>query len=509
MFKYALIFFISIFLVSCQSIQKNRIADNDDGKIEIAILQMNDVYEISGVSGGAFGNLARVSHYYDQIKAQYPCHYMVLAGDFLNPSLINTIKYEGSRIQGRQMIETLNAMDLDLVTLGNHEFDLKMKDLQKRIDESDFTWITSNLQQICGSTSYPFYKTVKGKKQFFPETVQHKFKDKDGTEIKIGFFSVTLNSNPTDYYQYSNADSCAHEAIENLKNENEVVIGLTHLDIHDDTIMARNEPDLDLILGGHDHDNMKYQIGDVVVAKADANAKTVYLHILSFDKNTNSLDIESKLINIDAKIPAKPAVQKVIDKWEGILTNEIKSIIEKPNEIIYFANEPLDGRESSIRHKQTKLGDLICQALLEASSPEVSAAILNSGSVRIDDQLSGEITGIDIFRVLPFGGQIIEVDIKGSLLKGVLNYSEKHKGNGAYLQLANIEWKGNEWKIQEETIQDENYYRIAMNDFLIRGFDIPFLKAENEGIKNIYKPKSSAEKGYEIRVAIINYLKTL
>ena len=93
---------------------------------------------------------------------------LVHAGDFLNPSLIGTLRYEGERIKGRQMVEVMNAMGFDIAVLGNHEFDIGEEDLQKRINESTFDWISTNTYQVCGEKVYPFFKEVDGKKRFFP-----------------------------------------------------------------------------------------------------------------------------------------------------------------------------------------------------------------------------------------------------------------------------------------------------------------------------------------------------
>ena len=43
---------------------------------------------------------------------------------FLYPSALGTIKYNGVPMYGRQMVDVLNAIGLDLVTFGNHEFDI-------------------------------------------------------------------------------------------------------------------------------------------------------------------------------------------------------------------------------------------------------------------------------------------------------------------------------------------------------------------------------------------------
>lgn len=57
----------------------------------------------------------------------------VLAGDFLSPSLLGTLKWEGERIKGKHMVDVLNATGIDLVTFGNHEFDIDEASLQKEL----------------------------------------------------------------------------------------------------------------------------------------------------------------------------------------------------------------------------------------------------------------------------------------------------------------------------------------------------------------------------------------
>jgi 5'-nucleotidase/UDP-sugar diphosphatase len=59
--------------------------------------------------------------------------------------------------------------------------------------------------------------------------------------------------------------------------------------------------------------------------------------------------------------------------------------------------------------------------------------------IRIDNKLKGNITALAIFRVLPNGGNILEVEIKGSLLKRVLDVGVLISGTGAYLQRFNAE----------------------------------------------------------------------
>ena len=69
---------------------------------------------------------------------------------------------------------------------------------------------------------------------------------------------------------------------------------------------------------------------------------------------------------------------------------------------------------------------------------EVDLAIMNSGSVRIDDCLQGQITQADIIRVLPFGGSMLTVDLKGSLLTRLLDTGKSNIGTGGFLQTTGV-----------------------------------------------------------------------
>lgn len=507
-FGFLLFLFIGFF-ISCST--PKSITSTDDGQIEVAIVQMNDVYEIAGVDGGRAGGLSRVAHYFTEIQKKYPASMLVLAGDFLNPSLLGTMRYEGERIRGKQMIEALNAMGLDLVAFGNHEFDLNENDLQLRIDESNFDWIATNLYQVCGDREYPFYREVNGRKQFIPESKVYALKDADGTMINLGFFSATIPSNPVDYVNYYNPDSCAALEIDHLKKSSDVLIGLTHLAIDQDLALAKMQPDVKLIMGGHEHNNMFYKVGSATVAKADANARTVYLHVIGYNKRTGKVSIHSDLIEINEQIQKDPLVEEVVQKWNQIMETNIKQVVDKPYEIVYHADPALDGRETTIRHQQCNMGQLFSAAMLKASRHQSVAAIMNSGSIRIDDEISGDITALDIFRALPYGGSVMEVTVTGNLLFGILRFSENAKGNGAYLQYSGLEKKGEDWLIGGKALDREGSYTIALTDFLLRGLDIPFLTEENTGISAIYKPNGDDKDDLrnDIRKAIIEYLKQI
>ena len=480
----------------------------DDGKIDFTFLQINDVYEIAPIQNGKFGGMARVETVHQELLKENPNTLLVMAGDFLNPSLLGTIKYQGERISGKQMIEVMNAMNFGLVALGNHEFDLKSTALQKRLNESSFEWISGNVLENKDGTFAPFSKMVNNQQQTINDTYIKEFTDADGTTVSVGFISVCIPSNPQDFVKYQDVFKEATHDYNQLKDKVDVVFGLTHVKISQDKELLEMLPNIPLIMGGHEHTNMLVPVGGSFVAKADANAKTAYIHRISYDKKTKKALVHSELKEINATIVADKRVGAIVDKWQGILKTKIKEIIKNPDEVIFTAKIPLDGRDTPIRSTQTNLGKIIARAMSLTYNDAVDCALVNGGSIRIDDELSGAITAVDVFRVLPYGGAILKVKIKGSLLKKVLDYGENAAGTGAYLQRYNAQKVAGNWLVNAKEINPSKTYTVAFSDYLLKGFDIPFLSEKNKGVLSVYNPKPT-EIAADIRKAVIAYLKTL
>jgi len=512
----------------------------DDGIIEIQFLQMNDVYEISPLGDGT-GGLARVATIRKELLAKNPNTFTVLAGDFISPSVLGTLKYEGKRIRGRHMVDVLNTLGLDWVVFGNHEFDYDdLADLQARLDESEFEWFGSNvlltkpLSPENGHTwiETQFSKNLKnGKSQTCGLNQISTVKDADGTILQLGVFGVTINTGKKPYVTYKDWFEVAESSFRMLKNAAfekdgvavkgaDVVVALTHLDVADDKKISAMLPEIPLIMGGHEHDNQIYKIGKATVAKADANAKTVYVHTLRYDKKTKSATVKSELRRVDASIPDDPATAAVVNKWLKIRDESLVSSGFEASKIVANLPEPLDCREVIVRHTQCKAGEIITSAMFAAAKTNPDCALVNSGSIRVDDILKSPLTEFDIIRMLPFGGGISEVEMRGSLLRKTLEASLANKGKGGYLQLKNIRQDASgKWLVNEKPLDDTKIYRVAIGDFLLTGAEqkMEFLKASldtdgkssNPDILKITKPDPN-DKGdvrNDIRHAVIRYLR--
>lgn len=502
------IYFIlmGLYLMSCQT-QKNS-SIKSDNLVSFKIIQINDVYEIDAINAGKNGGLARVAHIKDSIQKVNPNTFYFLAGDFLNPSLLGTIQVEGERLQGKQMVEVLNASGLDLVTFGNHEFDLKESDLLKRLNESDFKWTSANTWHVHSDGHYPFEIVKENSVTQVSDYEIFNVENSKGKSLKFGVFGVTIPSNPKEYVVYKDMFEEAKRAYDQASKESDFVLGLTHVSLEQDREIARIIPDLPLIMGGHEHHNILEKEGKTMIAKADANALSLFVHTFEYNVHTKELNFDSELIKVTDAHQSCPKVQGVVDRWNNVLDENLKTIIDNPNEIVFKTVEPLDGTDVGSRSRQTNLGEIITRAMAYVYNNEVDATFTNGGGIRIDDMLEGELTSKDIFRIMPFGGSIYRVEMTGELLIEVLDFGENAEGTGAYLQRNNIEKNSiGQWMIDNELINESEIYKIALNDFLMLGLDIPFLTPENKGVKSVYTPKKG-ELSYDLRRAIIYYMKT-
>jgi len=274
-------------------------------------------------------------------------------------------------------------------------------------------------------------------------------------------------------------------------------------------------------MGGHEHDNQIHKVGGTVITKADANAKTVYVHTLRYDKKKGTCTVKSELRKVDSSIADEPKTLAVVNKWEKIQNDALLAAGINASNVVAKLEKPLDCRETVVRTTQAQIGKMITEAMFMVSKNKPEAVFMNSGSIRVDDVLSGSLTELDIVRILPFGGSIVEVEMTGALLLKTLDAGYKNVGGGGYLQLYRIrrdETTG-KWFVMDKELDNNKLYRITLPDFLLTGNEanMSFLKASlgtdgkstNPDIPKILKPdaKDKTDLRNDIRLAFIQYLK--
>lgn len=438
-------------------------------KVDFTLLQLNDVYEIAPLNAGKTGGLARVATLQKQLKAANEHTYGILAGDLLSPSAIGTSLFNGERLAGKQMISVFNHLHWDYATFGNHEFDVGKAALLKRLGETKTVFFSSNV--LDSATQHPFRHSR--------ETVVFTV---DG--IKVGLAGITVPHKRLDFVTFLEPLAAANKAVQQLKQQQaDVIILVTHQDLDSDIEFAEKLDGVDLIIGGHEHENVYVVRGAklVPITKADANAKSAFIHNISIDKQSGAKHIESKLVFLDESVPLDAETTDLVNQWQQQAFAAFRKQGFEPDHVICRTQAALDGLESSVRNRKTALTGLIAKAFLQAYK-NAELSLYNSGAIRIDDILpAGAITEYDVIKILPFGDNLSLVQLSGELLERTLNAGERNKGKGGFLQYANVSYVDKQWLVNGQAIDPKRSYKAAINNFLLEQGDegLEFLTLNN------------------------------
>lgn len=430
----------------------------------LTFLHINDVYEIAPVKGqGGFGPLMTLLRQERQRDGQA---ITTVGGDFLSPSLLS------GTTQGEQMIALFNAIKVDAVTFGNHEFDFGVEPLKKRMAEATFPWIGTNVASADGSA---FFTTV----PHWTKTVG---------DIKVGFLglitpeSARLSSGGPSL-SFAPVQASAAAAIKALKADGAaVIVALTHLTIEEDRELANAVKGIDLILGGHDHDPISFYEGSTLILKAGHDAQ--YLGVVRLlvstkttDKGpaTTTLPTEWRFVST-AGVAPDPMVEQVVSGYTKKLDDDLAAVIAT-------TTTDLDSRKDSVRTREATMGNLIADAL--RSTLKADVAITNGGGIRADAlrPAGTALTRKDFFAELPFGnvGVLVEmsgVDLLATLEHGVSKVEDKA---GRFPQVSGLTMtydpKAPAGKrvqtvaVAGKPLDPKAVYRVATNDYLLKGGD--------------------------------------
>jgi 5'-nucleotidase/UDP-sugar diphosphatase len=464
----------------------------DDGAARVTLLHINDVYEISAVEGGKSGGLARVATLLEQLRRENPGTRMLLGGDFVSPSALGTARVNGERLAGRQMIAVLNAAGLDLATLGNHEFDISEVALAARIGESRFGYVSTNVTDSLGR---PLLE--------IPRHVILRLTDARGRAARIAVVGATVDQVHRPNLRYQPAADALRRHLALLKDSADAFVALTHLRLQDDVSLADSLPELDLILGGHEHENWMLRRGArfTPIIKADANARSAAIVSLAVRSGARPV-VDWRLLAITDSITEQPVVAAEVKRWTEIAYEAFRREGLAPERPIATLPVPLDAREAIVRNQENDFTRILTRSL-RAEAPEAEVALFNAGSVRLDDVLPpGPVTEYDVIRLLPFGGKVVEVEMTGALLRRVLDQGDRNRGIGGFLLRANVAPAPGGWQIGSSPLDTLRRYRVVTSDFLISGGEqnLGYLSEQNPGLKLLRTLR-------DVRLVVIDELK--
>ena len=445
--------------------------------VTVTLVHLNDVYEILPVEGGKAGGLARVATVIRKLKAADPAVLTTLAGDYLSPSALGTARVDGQPLAGRQMVAVLNAAGVDWATFGNHEFDVPEAAFRAHLADAKFRLVSTNVT-ASGGQPFPGVPTS----AIVPVAA-------GGRTLRIGLVGVTVDATKKDWVGYRDAIAAAKAEVEKLRDRTDAIVALTHLSLAQDTEFVTAVPGIDVVLGGHEHENWLLYRGPrfVPIVKADANVRSLAIVTLTFGAPGTRPVVAARLQLVDDGIAADPAVDAVARQWTERGFAAFRREGFAPEAVVATATEPLDGRESTVRNRAGRLTDVIVAGLArEAGAPDV--ALFNAGSVRIDDVVPpGPVTEYDIIRVLPFGGKVVTATFDGALLARVLDTGESNEGLGGYLHARGARRENGTWLVQGKPIDPAARYTVALTDFLLTGGEtnLGFLTRANPQVGDV------------------------
>uniref|UniRef100_A0A3B4BLQ1 5'-nucleotidase n=1 Tax=Periophthalmus magnuspinnatus TaxID=409849 RepID=A0A3B4BLQ1_9GOBI len=293
------------------------------------------------------------------------------------------------------------------------------------------------------------------------------------------------------------------------------IIALGHSGFSVDQDIARSVQGVDVVIGGHSNTflyngpppSVEVPVGpypvliksvdgrQVPVVQAYAFGKYLGHLRLRFDSDGNVLEADGNPVLLDSSIPEDPEILEQVEQWKQNLRNFSSQVVGKT---LVFLN----GSNEECRFRECNLGNLICDAMVDSALGfsedlqwnHVSAALMNGGGVRnsIDEETrNGSITMEDLLSVLPFGGTIDLVLLKGSTLKKAFEHSVHRYGQstGEFLQVSGFQVdldlsKPPYSRVQSlrilctlcrvpmfDLVQDDLVYKVLVPSYMVTGGD--------------------------------------
>jgi len=350
--------------------------------IEIIILHTNDMHS-------KIDNFGKLAYLADSLRKTHKYVFLVGAGDNFTGNPIVDMYPD----KGYPMIDLMNKLDFDVTAIGNHEFDMGQEMQNKRRKQATFPFISCNIDASGAILKQPDpYVILKAGK------------------IKIPFLGIIQlgengipDSHPSrlEGLKFTDGFTKAQDFVW-LKEKYGMLIGLTHLGVEVDEPLAKAYPQFDVIIGGHSHTTMTkpMMVNDVMIVQTGSGLKNVGKIILQLTDGKIT-DRRYELIPLAGISGTKPEVQAMIDKYNSN---------EEMNRIIATAETAFETEE--------ELGCMMTDAI--TARIKTDFAFQNGGGIRISNLPQGNILLKDIFRLDPFGNQVVTFTMTYDEIKSLI-----------------------------------------------------------------------------------------
>ncbi|ECF1774706.1 bifunctional metallophosphatase/5'-nucleotidase [Salmonella enterica subsp. enterica serovar Welikade] len=447
------------------------------------------------------GGFAPISKIVKDAKAKEKDVFFFDAGDYFTGPFISTLT------KGEAIIDILNTMPYDAVSVGNHEFDHGHENLVKQLSKLQFPVLLDNV--FYSGTDTPLIKE--------PYTIV----EKDGFKIGvIGMHGVSafyeaIAAGVREGVDCRDPIPYVKKQLEELKGKVDLTVLLAHEGVpgmqssageadvaralKTDVDMAKSLEGygLNVLITGHAHKGTPepIKVGDTLVVSTDAYTIELGKLVLDWNPETKKVDsYNGKLITMYADTyKPDPVTQAKIDEWD----NKVKKITD---EVVAHSPEVLTRSYG----ESAPTGNLITDALM-ATVPGADASFYNAGGIRTELP-KGNITYGDVLSMYPFTNDVMSMEISGKDLKSIMSHAADLK-NGMLHVSKTVQFKYDstkplgqrivEFDIKGKPVVDNKLYTVALDSFIGKGGGgFTFTKGKN--IKYI---------GIQTAPALVNYMK--
>ncbi len=466
-------------------------------------------------------NIARKVTAVKEVRAKKPNALLVDAGDVFSGSLYF------NEFKGQADLAFMNLMGYDVMTFGNHEFDLGSSSeghqaLVDFIKGAQFPFVSANVDFSKDNKFTGLFSDLISSDPKNGKIYNGIIKEINGE--KVGIFGLTTAetkdiSSPGSI-AFENYIEEAEKAVKAFEDKGvNKIIALTHIGYDDnpaydnDLMLAKSVAGIDVIVGGHSHTQLDKP---VVVDKnmgGQAKDKTIIVQAYQYNDYLGTLDVTFNPQGV--VIAHNGALLKVADYAEDAnAVTTLKPFKDKVDAVsksetgataTVALENPRDNGDTakpSVRKNETPLGNVITDGMLAKAkqyNKDVIMALQNGGGIRTAIN-QGPITVGEVISVLPFGNTLATVTLTGAELKQTLEKSVSlyPLENGGFLHVsgAKVEFDSSKpagqrivkisYKDAQNNyieIQDNLKYTIATNAFTAKGgdgFDV-LAKAYAEG----------------------------
>jgi len=375
------------------------------------------------------------------------------AGDFMTGSMICEIEYLGA--YGGALVAMMNRVGYDGMTPGNHEFDISVANFKALENIAEFPILCADMAKgdtLLTGKAYHIY---------------------DVGGLKAGVIGLTYHrmrgmvSDPNlEGYDSIEPETIIDSLITEIDPVTDVIIALSHLGLGYDRQLAQATVGLDLIVGGHTHDELEKPeiVNGVLIVQAGSNCQFLGRIDLTVEGDS-VVDYHGELIPmLTENIRPDSQISAMVSRFSSEIDDLYGKVIGK-----------LKDRWENAYGKETIIGDWVTDILRERLYTDL--AIINSGAIR-KDLGPGDITVKDIHEMLPFNNQIVTFVCSGKRLQSIAERNISYTAEGYIypLQISGMTclWRktdsGNkivELLVNGEPIDSNRTYTVASLDYVV------------------------------------------